>query len=140
MLLFVDRLRERADKILDEKTLTPKIKIDLELDFEDINDLLIEGLEEMAPFGQSNPAPKMASFDVKIIDVVKMGNEGQHIKFRFLDDKKNSLKNFWGISFGGTKKYSELNVGDRVSVVYNLEFNNFNGNRDIQLKIVDIKK
>jgi len=140
MLLFVDRLRERADKILDEKTLTPKIKIDLELDFEDINDLLIEGLEEMAPFGQSNPAPKMASFDVKIIDAVKMGNEGQHIKFRFLDDKKNSLKNFWGISFGGTKKYSELSVGDRVSVVYNLEFNNFNGNRDIQLKIVDIKK
>ncbi len=140
MLLFVDRLRERADKILDEKTLTPKIKIDLELDFEDINDLLIEGLEEMAPFGQSNPAPKMASFDVKIIDVVKMGNEGQHIKFRFLDDKKNSLKNFWGISFGGTKKYSELSIGDRVSVVYNLEFNNFNGNRDIQLKIVDIKK
>jgi single-stranded-DNA-specific exonuclease len=138
--LFIDRLKEKADKILDESVLTPKIKIDLELDFDDINDLLVEGLEEMAPFGQSNPAPKMASFDLKIIDLVKMGNEGQHIKFRFLDDKKNSLKNFWGISFGGTKKYSDLNVGDRVSVVYNLEFNNFNGNHDIQLKIIDIKK
>ncbi len=138
--LFIDKMKERAEQFLDINVLTPKIKIDLELEFDDVNDLLVEGLEEMAPFGQSNPAPKMASFDLKIVDVVKMGNEGQHIKFRFLDDKKTSLKNFWGISFGGTKKYSELSVGDRVSVVYNLEFNNFNGNRDIQLKIIDIKK
>lgn len=139
-LLFMDRLKEKAEKLLDEKALTPKIKIDLELNFEDINDLLVEGLEEMAPFGQGNPAPKMASFDVKIIDIVKMGNEGQHIKFRFLDDKNSDLKNFWGISFGGTKKYGDLKIGDRISLVYNLEFNNFNGNRDVQLKIIDIKK
>ena len=82
----------------------------------------------------------MASFDVKIIDIVNMGSENQHIKFRFLDDTKSSMKNFWGISFGGANKYSELNVGDRVSVVYTLEFNNFNGNHDIQFKIIDIKK
>lgn len=138
--VFVDRMNERAEKMLDENTLKPKIKIDLELDFDDINDLLVEGLEEMAPFGQSNSAPKMASFDLKIVDVLKMGSEGQHIKFRFLDDKGTNLKNFWGISFGGTKRYSDLSIGDRVSVVYNLEFNNFNANRDIQLKVIDIKK
>lgn len=138
--LFMDKMKERADKILDEKKLIPKIKIDLELDFEDINDLLVEGLEQMAPFGQHNPAPKMASFDIKIIDIVKMGAKSQHIKFRFLDDTKSSMKNFWGISFGGASKYSELNVGDRVSMVYTLEFNNFNGNHDIQFKIIDIKK
>ncbi|MFA7365461.1 MAG: single-stranded-DNA-specific exonuclease RecJ [Patescibacteria group bacterium] len=138
--LFMDKMKERANKILDEKSLTPKIKIDLEIDFEDINDLLVEGLEQMAPFGQLNPAPKLASFDLKIIDVVSMGNEGQHIKFRLLDDSGPSMKNFWAISFGGTKKYSELSIGDRVSVVYTLEFNNFNGNKDIQLKVIDIKK
>jgi single-stranded-DNA-specific exonuclease len=138
--LFADKMEERANKILDEKTLTPKIKIDLELDFEDINDLLVEGLEEMAPFGQLNPAPKLASFDLKIIDIITMGNEGQHIKVRLLNDSGPSMKNFWAISFGGTKKYSDLSIGDRVSVVYTLEFNNFNGNRDIQLKIIDIKK
>lgn len=138
--LFMDKMKERAEKLLDEKALTPKIKIDLEIDFEDVNDLLVEGLEEMAPFGQSNPAPKLATFDLKIIDIVKMGNEGQHIKFRLLDDKKNDMKNFWAISFGGSERYIDLNVGDRVSVVYTLEFNNFNGNRDVQLKVIDIKK
>ena len=34
----------------------------------------------------------------------------------------------------------ELSVGDKVDIVYNLSINQWNGNREIQLMIKDIKQ
>ena len=78
------------------------------------------------------------TFKLKIIDIVKMGKEEQHIKIRFLNHEDKEMKSFWGISFGGADKYSNLKLGDTVDLLYSLEFNNFNGKREIQLRIMDI--
>ena len=66
--------------------------------------------------------------------------DNQHIKLKFLNHNDRDLKSFWGISFGGAEKLSHLNISDNVDIVYSLEFNEFNGKKDIQLKIIDIKK
>jgi single-stranded-DNA-specific exonuclease len=139
-LAFSESIKKSARKKLSGLSLLPKLKIDAEINFEDINDELVEAIEKMSPFGQSNPTPKFVTYNLKIIDIVKMGFDGQHIKIKFLNHNDRDMKNFWGISFGGSEKYGELNMGDNVDVVYNLEFNKFNGRCDIQLKIIDIKK
>ncbi len=93
----------------------------------------------MSPFGQNNTVPKFASFNVKIIDISKMGFDNQHIKIKFLNHDARDMRSFWGISFGGAERYSYLNIGDNVDIVYSIEFNIFNGRKDIQFKIIDIK-
>lgn len=137
---FMDNMRKLAEEKLGQLILLPKIKIDCEISFSDINDEFVELLEKMNPFGQNNPVPKFVTYNVKVIDISKMGFDNQHIKIKFLNHDEKDMRSFWGISFGGSGRYDYLNVGDNVDVVYNLDFNNFNGRKDIQLKIVDIKK
>lgn len=137
---FIDNVEKLAEKKISETLLLPKIKIDCEINFSDIDDKLVETLEKMSPFGQSNPTPKFVSYDVKIIDISKMGFDNQHIKIKFLNHDDRDMKSFWGISFGGSEKYNHLSLGDNVDIVYTIEFNEFNGRKDIQLKIIDIKK
>ncbi len=137
---FMDNMKKLAEEKLGQLILLPKIKIDCEISFSDINDEFVELLEKMNPFGQNNPVPKFVTYNVKVIDISKMGFDNQHIKIKFLNHDEKDMRSFWGISFGGSGRYDYLNVGDNVNVVYNLEFNNFNGRKDIQLKIVDIKK
>ncbi|MFA5644215.1 MAG: single-stranded-DNA-specific exonuclease RecJ [Patescibacteria group bacterium] len=138
--LFAKSIEKMAKDKLAQTSLLPKIKVDCEINFSNIDDELVELVEKMSPFGQSNPIPKFATFNVKIIDVSKMGFDSQHIKIKFLNHDDKDMKSFWGISFGGSERYRHLNIGDNVDVVYTLEFNEFNGRKDIQLKIIDIKK
>lgn len=140
VLAFSESMEKLAKDKLSKVSLLPKLKVDCEISFDDIDDELVELIEKMSPFGQNNPTPKFVTFNVKVIDVSKMGFDSQHIKIKFLNHDDSEMKNFWGISFGGSIKYDYLNVGDNVDIVYSLEFNNFNGRRDIQLKIIDIKK
>ncbi len=137
--LFSESISKMAKENLAQVSLLPKIKVDCEISFEDVNDELVEMIEGMSPFGQNNPTPKFVSYNLKIIDINKMGFDGQHIKIKLLNHDDRDMKSFWGISFGGSEKYDYLNIGDNIDIVYTLEFNNFNGRRDIQLKIVDIK-
>jgi single-stranded-DNA-specific exonuclease len=139
-LKFIDRMKELAKEKLDEKDLQPKLKIDAEINFEDINDDLVEKILSLAPFGQKNPSPRFASFNVKIIDIFKMGSEGQHIKIKFLNHNDKDMKSLEGISFSDSEKYAGFKVGDNVDIAYSLDFNIFNGRKNIQLKIIDIKK
>ncbi len=136
---FIDHISKLAKEKLAGTSLVPKIKVDSEINFSEIDDSLVELLEKMSPFGQNNTIPKFASFNVKIIDISKMGFDNQHIKIKFLNHDARDMRSFWGISFGGAERYSHLNLGDNVDIVYSIEFNNFNGRKDIQFKIIDIK-
>ena len=136
---FMEKMGQIAEKKLAKVELLPKIKIDVEIDLSDIDDELVEMINNLAPFGQNNPTPRFVSYNVKIIDIVKMGFDSQHIKLKFLNHNDRDMKSFWGISFGGAEKLAHLNISDNVDVVYSLEFNEFNGRRDIQFKIIDIK-
>lgn len=137
---FIDNMEKLALEKLSNISLLPKIKIDCEIDFSDIDDDFVNLLEKMSPFGQNNPLPKFVTYNVKIIDISKMGFDGQHIKIKFLNHNDKDLRSFWAIAFGASERFSHLSLGDNVDLVYNIEFNNFNGRKEIQFKIIDIKK
>lgn len=139
-LAFISHLEKMGAERLKQASLQAKIKVDCELDFSDIDQQLVESINGLSPFGQNNPSPKFVTFNVKVIDLNQMGSKGQHIKFKFLNHNDKEMKTFWGVAFGASRKYSHLRPGDNVDLVYSLEFNFFNGAKDIQLKIIDLKK
>lgn len=130
---FIEKIKKIASEKLKDIKLLPKINIDCEIDLNEINESLVSDIEKFSPFGQNNPKPKFVSRNIIIKDIMTMGAEGQHIKFRFDN-------NLWAIAFGQAGKWSDLKIGDKIDIVYYIEKNEFNGRSEVQLKVVDIKK
>lgn len=129
---FSKEMKKIAGKALAEIELATKILVEAEIDLSDINDELLEDLEKFEPFGEDNDKPKFLSKGMQIMDKMNMGANAQHIKFRFGP--------IWAVAFSQAENLKEFKIGDKVDAVYYLEFNEFNGRRAAQMKIVDIKK
>lgn len=132
---FIAKISALAEKSLAGLELLPKISIDAELDIGEISLEFLEQLNEFAPYGQNNPQPKFVSYGLRIDDVMRMGFENQHIKFRLSSGRSN----FWALAFNSASQYQGFQVGDLIDLVYYLEINDFNGRREVQLKIIDIR-
>ncbi|MCK4540396.1 single-stranded-DNA-specific exonuclease RecJ [Candidatus Parcubacteria bacterium] len=134
---FVNKIKNLAKKEITEGMMKPIIKIDAILNFEKIDEDLYEKISALAPYGQGNERPVFLSENIKIFDIMTMGMEGQHIKFKLKNDKSGFIN---AISFGGSERWKNFAIGDIINIVYNLDLNVFNGRSEVQLKVVDIKK
>jgi len=134
---FLKKIKEIVAKKLEGKNLQPKIIIEKELGLEDLNEIIINQINMFAPFGQDNDQPKFVSKNCKILSIMNMGAESQHVKFRINSGNSNT---FSVLGFNQTKKWENIKIGDKIDIVYHLGLNEFNGRSEVQLKIVDIKK
>ncbi len=133
---FRKKIIEIADRELKGADLTPKIKIEAEVDLSEINKEFIAEVEKFAPFGQDNDQPKFVSRGVLVADIATMGIEGKHIKLKIKNDECGIIS---AVGFGQAERWKDLRIGDKIDIVYYVEMNEFNGRTEAQLKIVDIK-
>jgi single-stranded-DNA-specific exonuclease len=129
---FVDNFIQFSKDKLKDKDLIPSINIDLVIDVKSWNLKMLSEINKLRPFGQNNPEPLFLSKAVRISEIVNMGADNQHIKFKIHD--------FWALAFGQTEYYQDLKVNDKIDIVYTVELNNFNNKKTIQFKVVDLKK
>lgn len=137
---FREAISKVAEAKLTPEMLVPQLKLDAELDFASLNLELVGAINTLAPFGQYNLQPRFASKNLVINDIVLMGSEKQHIKLRLSSVDNPTLASFWAIAFGSADEYKELKIGDTIDLAYYLDINEFNGRREVQLKIIDFKK
>ena len=133
--IFSKKINEYADKLLTDELLERKLKIDCEIKFDQINPGLVERLNKFEPAGLGNPGPTFMSNDVEIVEIKTVGRDAKHLKLKLKQDEHV----FDSIFFGGGEKYSKLVSGSKVDVVYSIEENVWNGYKNLQLKIKDIK-
>jgi single-stranded-DNA-specific exonuclease len=144
---FRKKITSIADKILKEDDLVPFIKIDCEISHEQINWQLIDEIEKFKPFGQENKSPIFMVKKIEVHEVRSVGNGNSHLKLCFKTILKNeSVKYFPAIAFRLGKLINEmpnekpgLRWGDIVDVVFQLEINEWNGNRELQMNVLDLK-
>lgn len=139
---FSRQIGALANEKIFRAALVPKLKIEAELEFANLDLALAEQINALAPYGQNNQQPRFVSYGLRIDDITTMGFESQHIKMRLSSLKAGDYKtkSLWALAFGGAANYKDFQVGDRVDLVYYLEVNDFNGRREPQLKIIDLKK
>lgn len=138
--LFQERITALAMERLNLTALAPKLKIDAELPLTEVSLELADKVDSFAPFGQNNPQPRFVAYDLRVDDIVTMGFDNQHIKIRLsATNSAGQARAVWAIAFGAAAEYKEIKIGDRLDLVYYLEVNDFNGRRETQLKIVDLK-
>ncbi|MBI2637043.1 MAG: single-stranded-DNA-specific exonuclease RecJ [Parcubacteria group bacterium] len=134
---FIAKLNAIADAKLSEKDLVKSLDIDMELSLNQVDWELVLLLKKLEPHGVGNPVPKFISYGLRVADVFLMGQEGQHMRIKL----RQGGTLHQAVAFGfGQYFHGTLNQDDLIDVVYTIEVNEWNGRRDIQLKVVAIKK
>lgn len=134
----LEEFRKRFDDIartqITQEMLIPEIYVDADLQLNELSPNFFSVLNNFAPYGFSNNKPMFISRGVKSVNGVKVvGNN--NIRFR-------AIQNNFVIDAIGINLLSKIDLctnGKKFSIVYNLETNNFNGNRSPQLNIKDIR-
>jgi single-stranded-DNA-specific exonuclease len=111
---------------------------DLEIKAEDIGWELMLELKKMEPFGEGNKEPIFIIKNLVVEDTKIVGNGNKHLKM-FLRAIDGSPKIFDAICFGRGEEFCEIKKGDKIDIACNLNQDEWNGNKKIQLKVVDLK-
>ncbi|MFA6228016.1 MAG: single-stranded-DNA-specific exonuclease RecJ [Patescibacteria group bacterium] len=135
---FKEKIRRLAKEKLMGLDLTPTLLIDAEIKLSQINWQLLEGVVKFEPFGEDNERPLFAAFGLAVEQVQTVGADGKHLKV--LVSQNGDLANLHkliGFSFG--EWCARLKAGDKIDIVFELGVNEWNGNKELQLKIEDLK-
>ncbi|MEA3450205.1 MAG: single-stranded-DNA-specific exonuclease RecJ [Patescibacteria group bacterium] len=133
---FKSKLTGIANKALGKLDLKPKIMVEAELKLKEIDEEIMIGLDKMAPFGASNAKPIFMTKNVEIVDILQMGADGQHLKFRLAQNNSGTIN---ALAFNQASKWQSFKISDEIDIAYYLDRNEFNGKSEIQMKVVDIK-
>ena len=126
-----------------KKKISPVLSIDAELKLADITWGLYDLLQKFEPFGEANPEPGYLIKNITVVNVMPVGAQGQHLKLTVKQDNSPTHK-IIGFCFGdenkvGTNWCAALKPGDKIDVVVQISVNVWNDNRELQLKLIDIK-
>ncbi len=113
----------------------PVVEIDAEVNPEDITWDNLKYLELFGPFGTGNLKPKLVGRGFEILEYKTVGNANQHLKMR-LRFGGHVLE---AIAFGQGFLVGTIVPGKKIDSVFELSSNEWNGRKDMQLKILDIK-
>lgn len=135
---FYEKLSGLIEKELEGKDITPAIEIDLEISAIDIDWELTGMIGRLQPFGEGNEEPVFLMKSLTISDIKIVGNGSKHIKLSLRS--QDSPKIFESIGFGLGENELGLQIGDVVDIVFNLQEDEWNGNKKMQLNLVDVRK
>ncbi len=137
---FKEKLLKIADKKIKEQDLTPLLNIDLELEPKELSFKVYEEIQKFAPFGEENFRPLFLMKNLKVSNSRTVGNNCSHLKLYLTKELKDSrTKGFQAIGFGLGEFCGKIKQGDKIDVVFELITNDWNGARELQLKIIDLK-
>ncbi len=126
-------LVELAADRLEGVDLRPKIDIDAEVTLPELSGDTYSVIQKLAPFGQGNPAPTFLTRGVEVLSLNTMGDTGAHIRMKLQQDST-----VWdAVGFGLGNYVSE--VSSPLDIVYNLEMNNWGGQEQLRLNILDFE-
>jgi single-stranded-DNA-specific exonuclease len=94
-------------------------------------------LEKFEPFGDFNPKPKFLTKNLIVNETNPVGSSGQHLKIK-VSDGGGLIKKV--IIFNCESVCPNLQPNDQVDLVYEIMVNQWNGNKEIELNCLDLKK
>ncbi len=130
------RLRAHAAESFNDRELAPSLFIDAEVTLEAVTWGLCETLRKFEPYGIGNFEPRFLARGLRVLDAAAVGAEGKHLRLAVAHHSGESRKM---IAFGFGARRAEFAPGSAIDAVFTVGVNEWNGNRELQLKVVDIR-
>jgi len=129
---FYNRLLAYAES-LNLAIFDPVLKIDAKIESVDLSWETYSFIEQLSPFGIDNPKPRFLGEGLEVLECRPVGASSQHCKLKV----KFKDKVFEAIAFGQGFLNKNLTPGKKIDAVFELTSNEWNGNKELQLKIID---
>ena len=137
---FCDFLEKSVNEQLQGKKPSPEIIVDAQIDASGANMKLVEGLSELAPFGQSNPEPTLVLNGCVLKFATVMGN-GSHLRGMVRTSNGTQLS-FVGFNLVGTPVgdflLDDSNINTKIMMLGKLKENEYNGRVNVQFTLEDM--
>ena len=134
----VDEFRSAINQYIKEQETeemwTRVVSADLELSAADASLRFAQEVRLLEPFGMSNPTPVFFMRDVTVVTQRAIGN-GSHLKFRL--EKDGVI--LQAVMFHAGYEAFGYNPGEKIDILFNIDVNEYNGSRTVQLLIRDTR-
>ena len=130
---LVQELEVIANTEIDQKSLKPKILIDLEYPLHKLPPNILSDLDQLEPLGSENTEAVFVSRDVEVKNARTVGRDENHLKLKLRDRNIEYDAIAFNLGYWGKA------IPPKIDVVYSIERNFYNGNIYKQLKVKDLK-
>jgi single-stranded-DNA-specific exonuclease len=131
---FSKQFNDVVSSTIDERLLIPEIIIDAEISFADIKETTYQIIQQMEPFGPENMRPVFIARKVMDTGYSKILKE-LHVRFVL----KQGDITMTGIGFNMAEKFHLLQLKSPVDIVFSIDMNEWNGESNLQLKMIDLR-
>jgi len=137
----VAAFRRRVNDFYKSKKLTnqaelllPRAEVDARID--EIDEALVANIAQLEPFGSGNQPPILRTSNVRVADLRRMGEMGQHIKLtvKDADDRRLVL-----VAFNAPEHYF-VEINTTVTVWYSPEINEWQGRRSVEARLLHLEE
>ena len=136
---FVEHFVRCANAAITPNELVPAVEVDLVARLEEVNPSVIRRIEQMGPFGAGNPHPRLILEGVAIMQPVKMGKTGQHLKARISSGGRSEQAVWWQSADLLEDFQAVSGPGHLVDLIVEPKINRWNNREDIQFEIKDAR-
>jgi single-stranded-DNA-specific exonuclease len=140
----LEKIKKTLEKVAEEKLkkddMQAFLNIDVETTIENLNWKVFDEIAKFEPFGSDNPRPLFLLKNLKIIGMRNVGSKENHLKLSLEKETENGVKKISAIGFNLVDSCDKIELGDKINIVFEMLSNEWNGNKELQLKIIDFKK
>uniref|UniRef100_A0A7C4XI74 Single-stranded-DNA-specific exonuclease RecJ n=1 Tax=candidate division WWE3 bacterium TaxID=2053526 RepID=A0A7C4XI74_UNCKA len=133
---FCERMESLSVEMISDEVLQPQLRIDCAVSLSDVDLSFVKNINRLKPFGNGNPSPVFACFDLGIVGIETVGRDNSHLILKLMDGGVGVHKT---IFFGRADLTNSLAVGDKVDIAYTAEINDYKGKEYLNLVLKDMQ-
>lgn len=132
---FKKAFEDIVNKMTSSKDFIPCMHIDVEIDFDDISESLLNEIEQLKPFGSGNSEPVFTSRHIHVLSSDVVGRNHRRMRLCQNSGKKNNI--FHAIRFNIDPGFEFIDYFEKVA--FEARWNRWNGKKSIQLIVIDVQ-
>lgn len=131
---FRKKINLYAVNNLSREDMLPTLDADMEIGFDDITLALADGLRILEPYGVENPVPAFVLRGAAVTDISGVGG-GKHTRITVSNGRYSLSAMYFSCSPDSLGIYP----GDEVDMLFNIDVNDWQGRRTVQIIVRDLK-
>lgn len=125
--------KQGLDRKKEVAKLLPREDVLAEID--DVGEDLVAKIAQLEPFGSGNLQPILRTHNLTVLNVRKMGSEGQHVK---IEARSATGRAMQFLAFSAPEHFF-VEIGTEISVWYQPDINEWQGRRSVEGKLLRLE-